>query len=509
MSKQVLKMMTLLLAIAMVVTACGGGKNGNSSSNSSGGKSQAADAVKSDGSIDASKLDAVNLKVYLIGSPAKDLKTVQEKINSYTTEKINATVDLEMIDWGDYSQRMSIITTSAEAYDIAFTSSWAFNYLPNASKGAFLPLNDLLDTYGKGIKEVLDPRFLEGTKINGVNYAVPNNKELAQQAVWRFNKKYLDKYNLDITNVSSLQDLEPLLKTIKENEPSDITPLAVPKGFKPYLPFDFLLGDEIPIGMYLDTKDFKFVNMLETPEMKETLDTMRNYYLAGYLRDDVATLDGIDNIKTGKWLVDKELSQPYADNGWSRSAQYDIVSSPIHTPVIYTSSAAGSMFAISKTSENPERAMMFLNLLNTDEYLRNLIQYGIEGVHYKKLEGNYIEDLPAMNESYAMPGFALGNMFLTYLHEGDPEDKWQAFQEFNQSAIVAPSFGFNFDTSKVKTEVASITNVAKEFNPALYTGSVDPAEFLPKAIEKFKAAGMDKVIEEAQRQFDEWKATKQ
>ncbi|GBF77552.1 ABC transporter substrate-binding protein [Paenibacillus sp. 598K] len=505
MSKHVLKMMTLLLAVALVITACGGKGNNNNNSSAGGGKE--AEAIGSDGTVDATKLDAVQLKLYLIGSPAKDLKTVQEEINKYTTEKINATVDIEMIDWGDYSQRMSIIMTSGEDYDIAFTSSWAFNYLPNASKGAFMPLNELLDTYGQGIKEVLDPRFLEGTKVNGVNYAVPNNKELAQQAVWRFNKQYLDKYNLDITNVSSLEDLEPLLKTIKDNEPSDITPLAVPKGFKPYLPFDFLLGDEIPIGMRLEGNEFKFINLLETEELKDTLDTMRRYFQAGYLRTDVATLDGIDNIKTGKWLVDKELSQPYADNGWSRSAGYEIVSAPIHQPVIYTSSAAGSMFAISNNSANPERAMMFLNLLNTDSYLRNLINYGIEGVHYKKLEGNYIEDLPAMNESYAMPGFALGNMFLTYLHEGDPEDKWEAFQAFNQSAIVAPSFGFNFDTSAVKTEVASITNVAKEFNPALYTGSVDPAEFLPKAIDKFKSAGIDRVIEEAQRQFDEWKAT--
>ena len=53
------------------------------------------------------------------------------------------------------------------------------------------------------------------------------------------------------------------------------------------------LGDEIPIGMYLDSKDFKFTNLLETPELKANLNTMRNYYKAGYVREDVATLDGI------------------------------------------------------------------------------------------------------------------------------------------------------------------------------------------------------------------------
>ncbi|BFH62655.1 ABC transporter substrate-binding protein [Paenibacillus azoreducens] len=493
--------LALVLLLSVVLSACGsneGGKSSNASNEEA--------AVQSDGTIDASKLDPVKLKMYLIGPNQKDLPKVQEEINKYLTEKINATIEINMIDWGDYSQRMQVITSSGENYDIAFTSSWAFDYLPNVSKGAFKPLNDLLDKYGKGIKEELDPRFLEGTKVNGVNYGVPANKELAQQFVWRFNKKYLDKYKLDISKVTTLEDLEPLLKTIKDNEPADITPLAVPKTFKPYLPVAYPLGDEIPIAMYLDTKDFKFINILESPELKSALTTMRKYYTAGYLREDVATLEGIDNIKTGKWLVDREITQPYAELGWSRNAGYDIVTRPMQDPVIYTSSAAGSMMAISAYSKNPERAMMFLNLLNTDVKLRNMIQYGLEGVHYKKLEDPYIEDMPAMQENYAMPGFALGNMYLTYLHEGEPKDKWEAFKKFNSSAVVAPTFGFNFNTDPVKTEVAAITNVAKEFIPALYTGSVDPGEYLQKAEQKFKDAGIDKVIAEAQKQFDEWKA---
>ncbi|MCJ8012120.1 ABC transporter substrate-binding protein [Paenibacillus sp. KQZ6P-2] len=494
--------LTLVLALSFVLSACGSKNEEKSASEPAKEES----AIQSDGTIDASKLDPVKLKMYMIGPSQKDLPIVQEEINKYLTEKINATIELSMIDWGDYSQRMQVITSSGENYDIAFTSSWAFEYLPNAAKGAFMPLNDLLDKYGKGIKEELDPRFLEGTKVKGVNYAVPTNKELAQQYVWRFNKKYVDKYNLDISKVTTLEDLEPLLKTIKENEPAEITPLAVPKGFKPYMPFDYPLGDEIPIGMYLDTEDYKFVNVLETPELKSALTTMRKYYKAGYVREDIATLDGIDNMKTGKWLVDREITQPYAELGWSRSAGYDIVTRPMHDPVIYTSSAAGSMMAISSYSKNPERAMMFLNLLNTDPKLRNMIQYGLEGTHYKKLEDPYIEDLPRMQESYAMPGFALGNMYLTYLHKDEPKDKWDAFEKFNSSAKVAPTFGFNFDTAPVKTEVASITNVAKEFIPALYTGSVDPEEYLPKAQQKFKDAGIDKVIAEAQKQFDAWKA---
>ncbi|OMD44513.1 ABC transporter substrate-binding protein [Paenibacillus borealis] len=503
--KIVLLMVVFLFALASTLAGCGGNNTKENSNGNTPSETQAASPTES-GDQTGDKLDPVKLKVYLIGGPQRDLPKIQEEMNKYLTDKINATVDITMIDWGDYSKRLPVITASGENYDIAFTSSWAFDYLPNATRGAFLPINDLLEKYGQDIIKELDPRFLTGSQVNGKNYAVPVNKELASQWVWRFNKQYVDKYKMDITKIRTLEDLEPYLKQIKEGEPADITPLAVPKGFKPYMPFDFLLGDEFPVGMNMNSTDGKYVNILESGELKSSLNTIRKYYQAGYLRKDVATLEGIDNIKTGKWFADREQTQPYAELGWSRSAGYEIVTSPMQDPVIFTGSATGSMHAISANSKNPERAMMFLNLLNTDKYLRNLINYGIEGTHYKKISEDVIEDLPAMKDGYQMPGFALGNLFLTYSHKEDPADKWEAFKEFNNSAKVAPSFGFNFNPDPVKTEVASISAIVKEFYPPIMTGAVDPDEHLPKAISKMKAAGLDKVIAEAQKQYDEWEA---
>lgn len=493
-------LLALVLSLVMSIVLAGCGKKEEKAAE--GGSSD--NAIGADGKIDPSKLKPYNLKIYMIGPEQKDHKLVMEKVNEYTKEKLNATVEMKMIDYGDYDKKMQVITASGEPYDIAFTASWSNDFRQNVAKGAFMELDDLLVKYGKGTVAALDPRFLQGTKINGKTYAISVNKELGQQWVWRFNKQYVDKYNLDYKNVHKLEDLEPLLKTIKEKEP-ELTPLAVHKGFKPDLPFDYIMGDDLPFVMYLDTKDYKIVNALETPEMKQALETMHKYYKAGYLRQDVATLESIDNIKTGKWLVDREITQPYAEKGWSRSAGYEIVTSPMHEPTIFTQSAAGAMHAISVKSGDPERAMMFIELLNTDPYLRNLINYGIEGTHYKKVDDTTIEDLPAMKERYQMPGFALGNMMITYLHQDEPKDKWEQFKKFNESSKDAPTLGFAFDVAPVKNEMAAVKNVQKEFSSMLYTGSVDPNEYLPKAIQKYKDAGLDKIITEMQKQFDEWK----
>ena len=481
--------LTLLLSASMLLSACGQDKKDGGNESASKGE--------------ASK--TVELKWYTIGAPPKDLEKVEAEINKYTSEKIGVTVDMKLIDFGDYTQKMQVMAASGEPMDILFTSSWAFDYVQNARKGAFAKVDELLETHGKDIKATLDPAFLEGSKVDGHNYGIPANKELPAQEVWRFNKQFLDKHNLDISNVKSLESLEPLLKTIKEKEPN-VVPLAINKDFGPWTPYDAII-EKMPLAVHLDdTEELKVVNTFETPEMKDALKTMHKYYKAGYISPEAATTTSTQDLFTsGNWFVDRAATQPFADNLWSQSYGYPVVSTPANDPVVYNWSVMGSMQAISANSDHPEEAMKFLNLLNTDKYLRNLVDSGIEGVHYKKLSENVMENLPA-SKDYDMPTFALGNVMLTYLNPEDPENKWEEFKKFNSSGNNAPLLGFNFDPTKVSSELAAVNNVKEEFWSPLMTGTVDPEQYLPKAIEKLKAAGLDKIQAEAQAQIDAWKA---
>lgn len=260
------------------------------------------------------------------------------------------------------------------------------------------------------------------------------------------------------------------------------------------------------MAVKLDTSDFKVVSILETPELKESLKTMRKYYQAGYIDPEVATTtETSDLTKTGNWFVDRPTTQPFADNLWTASLGYPVISTPATDPIIYNWSVMGSLQAISANSKHPVEAMKFLNLLNTDAYLRNLVDSGIEGVHYEKVGDNVARNLDKAKD-YDMPSFAIGNMMLNYLAEGDPADKWEGFRKFNEEGVPAPLLGFNFDASDVLPELAALNNAKDQFWAPLMTGSVDPDKYLPKAIEQLKAAGLDKIIEEAQKQLDEWRA---
>jgi len=480
-------MLASLMALTLLVSACGGK---NAANNASG---------------DGKGEKPVELIWYTIGTPQKDTDKVMEEVNKYTKEKINATINMKQIDFGDYTQKLQVMAASGEPMDIMFTCSWAFDYVQNARKGAFMELDDLLKTHGQDIVKTLDPAFLEGSKVDGHNYAIPANKELPAQEVWRFNKEFLDKYNFDMKDVRSLESLEPMLKTIKASEPN-ITPFAMDKTYMPVVPYDYVV-EKLPMAVSMDNKDYKVVNVLETPELKAALKTMNKYYKAGYVSPEAATTGSTDDLmKSGKWFLDRATTQPFAENLWSASYGYPVVSTPAADPYIYNWSVMGSMQAISANSKYPEKAMEFLNLLNTDPVLRNMIDSGIEGVHYEKIDDNFMKNLDA-SKNYDMPTFSLGNIMITYLNEGDPADKWEEFKKFNDSGIEAPLLGFNFDTSKVTTELAAVQNVKEEYWSALMTGTVDPDVYLPKAIEKFKAAGLDKIMAEAQRQIDEWRAS--
>lgn len=262
MNKKLAIILVLLLSLSTFLGACSGG-NSDKTSGSKAGEEK-----------------PYEITWYTIGTPQKDVDKVMEEVSKYTKEKINATVKMRQIDWGDYDQKMQVMIASGESFDIAYTAGG--NYVLNAQKGAFKDLNELLDTHGKELKATIDPAYLEGAKIDGKLYGIPSNKEVGQQSVYVFNKDIVDKYNMDISSINSLEDLKPLLQTVKENEP-DFTPIAT---FKPYLPFDYVLEDELPFAFPLEGDKGKVVNIFESDIMMETLKTMHEFYKAGYIKAD-------------------------------------------------------------------------------------------------------------------------------------------------------------------------------------------------------------------------------
>jgi len=456
-----------------------------------------------------------NIIWYTIGTSQKDLAMVQAKANEYLREKIGVELDITIIDWANYDQKMSMITMSGQNYDLAFTCSWTNNYINQANRGAFYPLNKLLDEYGQGIKKVLNPYFLSGPKVKGELYAIPCNKEVAQQQVVRITDNFMKELGFKLSDfkkyegLNTLRSLEPYLKAVSENKKmhnDGVIPFSIWKTIDYLLPDQtYIFGNSgLPGAVVLRKDNYKIVNQWETKEFQEYLSLYHEYYKKGYIPKNAALQDDGNSITMSEKMgCDTAQYQPFADVSWSLSAGYKIVSFPVFKPIITDSSVTGAMIGMSINARRPDLNMKFLNLLNTDVYLRNLLNYGIEGIHYEKTGPNRIKYLPAHN-NYIMADFTLGNLFITYLLPGDPDDKWAKFEKWNASAIPSQILGFHMNINPIEAVLAAVVNKTQQYNADLMTGTVDPKVVLPKYMEALKVAGVDKLLAEMQRQLDVW-----
>ena len=60
----------------------------------------------------------------------------------------------------------------------------------------------------------------------------------------------------------------------------------------------------------------------------------------------------------------------------------------------------------------------------------------------------------------------------------------------------------------METQVAALTNVISEYAPSLETGSVDPAEYIPKFLDALNANGVDALLTEVETQLNAYNASK-
>ena len=171
--------------------------------------------------------------------------------------------------------------------------------------------------------------------------------------------------------------------------------------------------------------------------------------------------------------------------------------------MVKTNSTTGSMQAILSYSKKQEAAIKFLSILNTDKDVRTMAAFGEEGKDYDLVDGK----IKQKDGQYSVANFSVGNLYILPVMDGDPDNKWEVFQEFNDSAITSPILGFFLDKSPIENEIVALDSVFKEYDAQLWTGTVkDPAAALKEMKTKMESAGLQKVLDEVNKQISDWKA---
>lgn len=491
-------LLALTMSVALTLSGCGSKGNEQPTSSAAGEDQQE---------------ETINLKVAFpsLVQP-KDLQLVQDELNELTKSKMNATVTLMPISSSNWSQQMNLMLSSNEELDLTFSPG---DYSLTVGKGQLQDITELLEKYGSGIKEALGGDILNAMKINGKIYGVPTNRNMGGGYGAAFRKDLVEKHHIDVNAVKTFNDLEPVLKLIKEQEPgmTPITTQGAGGTFIDFLPLGDSLGDSFGILPDYDN-GLKVVNQYEMPEYAERLKTIYKWFQEGYILKDIATTQTMsyELYKANSLFATAVQVTPGFIEGTlpMLSGGGEYIKAELSPPVVTTNDVTMIMWGIPNSAKHADRSMQFLNLMYSDPEIVNMLNFGIEGKHYVKVEGtdnviDFPEGVNAANSHYHWDlAWMFGNSFLSYVRKGEDPDKWKQVEAFNQNAIKSKALGFTFDSTPVKAEITALTNVMNQYKKALETGVLDPEKYLPEFNAKLKGAGIDKVIAEKQKQLDQW-----
>ena len=528
---------SVTLVLALVLTGCGKPAAENEPTTTAPAQTTAAEKTSeettAEPAIDTSK--EVKLYGYLLGAAPAGFNDVMNELNKKLKTALNATMEISYIGWSDMQAKYPLILAAGEDVDWIFTAPWSF-YAQQAKKGAFMELTpEIFQKYmPKQWEQLKDTSAFTEAQVDGKVYMVPTNSPDKKVPSFVYREDLRVKYGVPAIN--KLSDIEPYLKAIKDNEKGMI-PMNLEANYDLGTPFGALVVESIdqtkdPLmttggGSGLIYKPFDGDGKLYytandptiTPIYTTAAKTMKAWYDAGYINKDAFAnkVRSKDSFVQGKSSVGfgnstdlqsiiaqaeaggftvgvvpivggasgKYMADPYINNGW----------------------------AISASSKNWERTLMAMDLICQEESYEHLVYYGIEGVNYVIKDGkiDLPEGITADNNTYPpdAAGFWFTNKNL-HLPLATWSDNYIKLYDRIPSLLGEDKLSaFNPNTEKIKTEAANCNQALIQYNNPISLGAVKDVDAAFKQLdEKLKAAGVEAIRVELQKQIDDYLASK-
>ena len=454
-----------------------------------GSKDSTSATKTADGKVDTSK--EVNLVMYLYGGEGVANKSILAELNKKLKASINATLEVKYIDWGDINTKYPLLWTAGEKFDMAYVaSSAAVPYATLAKQDALVDITSMIDTYAPKLKTELSSRW-DSVKVNNKIYAVPNNYSEYTTYGFVSRKDIMDKNN--IKSISSISDMEKYMDAAVK---SGMVPLNGTSNLSMDL-YRMLIGTTsdwidapgIPSSeMYLAANKANPGNVFHpafTPEFEDFAVKMHEWAQKGYWSKDIlsSSQDDKDNFYNG-------LSASYISHQPDWTGNYgtqltklpnvetEFYAFPEANGKIIKSSGVGNATGISKTSKNPERALMLIEKLMTDKECYDLFQYGILGKQYDIKDGKITQpaNFNAKTDGGGFSGWSLRTDALNIPSSTEDPRRYTLNDTWSKVAIDSPYVGFNFDSSSISSQLSAVANIDSQLGIQILLGktSQDP-----------------------------------
>lgn len=484
--KKSLKVVALLAAMAATMAAFASCGDNTNTSGAEGNTSN----------------ETVNLSWIQISPQPNDLATVMTEMNKYSAEKIGVTADITYLDWGAWLERVKAMLQGGEYFDIMFTNSDV--YTSAIELGRYAALDDLLAETPE-LKEFIPETVWQGASYKGQIYGVPTYKDSSQTQYWVWDTDMVNRLGIPVEDIHTCADLDPWLYKIQDDiKAGNITQCQyafynIRDGINgQFMNYDAAVAH---VGVRYDDETATVVRIMEQPEMMEQYTYMHKWYQDGLINPDAPTV-----TEMPKWVpVYSGQGFPGAEVSWgtlSRGSEVEI--EPWGGPVYSTSSILGSVNSISSASKYQKEALKYLQLVNLDETMRNMLAYGIEGTHYTKNEDGTITRDPVKMNDYNPATYSQATFMTLFPTAPNAPDMYDQVAAWNDTAEKSVLMGFIFDQAPVQNQIAACNAVATNYDYNIYTGAVDPTVEIPKMYAEMEAAGLKDIEAELQKQINEF-----
>ena len=456
---------------------------------------------------------------YVIGDKPDAHEKVMAKANEIIKEKIGMTLDLQYIDSASFTEKMKMKMASSEAYDLAFTG-YVNDYQTAVQMGGLYDITDLIKE--TGLDQVIEDYYLESATINGRIYGIPNIQVISNPTdIEIFDSaaegadiegdlaEIEEKSNIHAT-YEQLQEVmgvyDRMFKKVHDAHPELYT--WNPGNNMAVVGYEDIAGG---VGLRKDGTSDKLEIIYETDEWKLGEEKMNEWFKAGYIRSDIASVgnaySGTEERKkiaftNGTWKPGQDV---YVVRQYGENYKY----AQLFDPYVSRKSALLTMISVGANTKHPKEAVELIKLMNTDTELYNIICWGIEGETYTKNDDGTVTIVKGGGyDDIGQNAWKYGNQFNGFRQEGQAEDVWEETARMNDEADKSPLIGFVPDLTDIQSEIANIANVDAEFKAKRGFGTEALSEWFDDYDQKMKTAGIEKVRDELQKQYDEWKASK-
>ena len=419
------------------------------------------------------------------------------KLNEYVVEKIGAKLEVECIGWGDWGSRRSVIINTNEAYDVIFGDSG--NLRQDVAVGAYLDITDLLAENAPGLLDLIPGGYWDACRVNGRIYGVPTYKDssITQYFVW--DVEVLKELGLEeeAANCHTIEDATPILQKIRDAKGEASFPVT--KDGVSQIPFvyDGFGAGLRGVGVRYDDQETKVVKIFEQQDVMDQLKIVREWFECGIINADAP------NLAEGPTYKACFLAQGWslaAKTVWGPNMGTELVAYTFGPTILSNDSVLGSVNFVSVNSKHPDKALAYLNLINTDSKVRDAFYYGLEGENFTYTENGRVHK--NADKGWGLAGYTQATFFNVTPTDDVEFNQWDEVHELNDAAEPSVLLGFAFDSSKVEDQIQNCATIWDRYHPELLTGSVDPEATVKTMYEEMEAEGLNDIIAEAQAQID-------